>query len=137
MKSDVQTPVNKAEGPTMTDAGEDVKTLMQDIGQRARAAAAQVATASAERKHAALISAADALLSTSGDILAANARDLEYGREKGLSDAMMDRLRLDEGRIRDIAGSLRAIADQRDPVGEVMAEWHRVCISSGCARRLV
>lgn len=107
----------------MTDAGEDVKTLMQDIGQRARAAAAQVATASAERKHAALISAADALLSTSGDILAANARDLEYGREKGLSDAMMDRLRLDEGRIRDIAGSLRAIADQRDPVGEVMAEW--------------
>ena len=107
----------------MTDAGEDVNTLMQDIGQRARAAAAQVATASAERKHAALISAADALLSTSGDILAANARDLEYGREKGLSDAMMDRLRLDEGRIRDIAGSLRAIADQRDPVGEVMAEW--------------
>ncbi|MBO27977.1 MAG: glutamate-5-semialdehyde dehydrogenase [Rhodobacteraceae bacterium] len=123
MKSDVQTPVNKAEGPTMTDAGEDVKTLMQDIGQRARAAGAQVATATAERKHAALISAADALLSTSGDILAANARDLEYGREKGLSDAMMDRLRLDEGRIRDIAGSLRAIADQRDPVGEVMAEW--------------
>lgn len=107
----------------MTDAGEDVKTLMQGIGQRARAAAAQVATATAERKHAALISAADALLSTSGDILAANARDLEYGREKGLSDAMMDRLRLDEGRIRDIAGSLRAIADQRDPVGEVMAEW--------------
>lgn len=107
----------------MTDAGEDVKTLMQDIGQRARAAAAQVATATAERKHAALISAADALFSTSGDILAANARDLEYGREKGLSDAMMDRLRLDEGRIRDIAGSLRAIADQRDPVGEVMAEW--------------
>jgi glutamate-5-semialdehyde dehydrogenase len=50
---------------------------------------------------------------------------MAFAREKGLSPAMLDRLMLDEGRIRGIVESLRAIAEQRDPVGEVMAEWDR------------
>jgi len=106
----------------MTDTT-DIKTLMSDIGARAKAAAAELGFATAERKHAALISAAENVWAARADIIAANAKDLEYGREKGLSDAMMDRLMLDEDRIMGIIDGLRAIAEQPDPVGELIAEW--------------
>jgi glutamate-5-semialdehyde dehydrogenase len=97
--------------------------LMRDIGQRARAASVALATADAERKHAALISAAEHVWKSRAGILEANARDLDFGREKGLSGAMMDRLTLDEDRLRGIVDGLRKVAQQRDPVGEVIAEW--------------
>ncbi len=103
----------------------DISALMADIGARARAASADLAVASAERKHAALIGAAEYIWQDRAAIAAANARDLDHGRERGLGSAMMDRLALDEERIRGIADSLRAVAEQRDPVGEVMAEWDR------------
>ncbi|MEM9797011.1 MAG: glutamate-5-semialdehyde dehydrogenase [Pseudomonadota bacterium] len=109
----------------MKDMVDDIPALMTEMGQAAKAAAAELAHASAERKHAALIGAVEALWARRGDVLQANARDMEYGREKGLSDAMLDRLKLDENRIRGICDSLRAIADQADPVGEVIAEWDR------------
>lgn len=102
---------------------DNIPELMADIGARARAAAAQLATASAERKHAALIGAAEAVWKEHADIIAANAKDLDFGREKGLTDAMMDRLMLDEGRIRGMVDGLRSVAEQTDPVGEVIAEW--------------
>ena len=101
----------------------DIPSLMADIGARAKQAANVLASASAERKHAALISAADNVWANRADIIAANAKDMEFGREKGLSDAMMDRLRLDEDRIRGIVDGLRAVAEQADPVGEVIADW--------------
>lgn len=104
---------------------QDIATVMADIGARAKAAAAQLAIASAERKHAALISAADAVWSAREDIYAANAQDMEFGTQKGLSPAMLDRLKLDEDRLRGIIDGLRAIAEQADPVGEVMAEWEQ------------
>lgn len=102
-----------------------VTELMQDMGARARAASAQLATASAERKHAALIGAAEAVWKNREQILAANAEDMEFGREKGLSAAMMDRLALDEDRLRGIIDGLRAVAEQADPVGQVMDSWDR------------
>ena len=101
----------------------DIPALMADIGARAKAAAATLAFASAERKHAALISAAENVWNNRDAIIAANALDLEFGRDKGLTDAMMDRLRLDEERIQGIVDGLRAVAEQADPVGEVLAEW--------------
>ncbi|MEM6373764.1 MAG: gamma-glutamyl-phosphate reductase, partial [Pseudomonadota bacterium] len=101
----------------------DIPALMEDIGTRARAAANVLATATAERKHAALISAAENVWSGRADIIAANAKDMEFGRDKGLTDAMMDRLLLTEDRIRGIVDGLRAVAEQADPVGEIMAEW--------------
>ncbi|MEM1316269.1 MAG: glutamate-5-semialdehyde dehydrogenase [Pseudomonadota bacterium] len=101
----------------------DIPALMADIGARARAAAAELASATAERKHAALIGAAEALLDRRGQIADANALDMEYGRGKGLSGAMLDRLLLTEDRIRDMAGGLRSVAEQPDPVGRVLAEW--------------
>ena len=108
----------------MTDTHE-IPALMQDIGQRAKAASVALANASAERKHAALISASETLWKTRDAVIEANALDLEYGRTKGLSPAMMDRLMLDEERIRGIVDSLRAVAEQADPVGEVIAQWDR------------
>ncbi|MDF3413736.1 glutamate-5-semialdehyde dehydrogenase [Sulfitobacter sp. M57] len=102
---------------------DNISNLMTDIGARAKAAAAQVAVASPERKHAALISAAENMWKNRDTILNANADDLAYGREKGLSDAMMDRLMLDESRIQSMVDGLRSVAEQTDPVGEVISEW--------------
>ncbi len=103
----------------------DIPALMHDIGARAKAAARELAFASAERKHAALIGAAEAVWKNRAEIIEANAKDLDYGREKGLSGAMMDRLLLNEDRIRGIVDGLRAVAEQTDPVGAVMTEWDR------------
>jgi len=102
---------------------EDMGAMMADIGARARAAAAELAYASAERKHAALIGAAAEVWKRRDDILIANAEDLVYGEEKGISPSMMDRLMLDETRIRAICDGLLAVAEQKDPVGAVIAEW--------------
>lgn len=101
----------------------DIPGLMQTLGQNARDAARELSFASAECKHAALIGAAEAVWANRDAIIAANAKDMEYGREKGLSAAMMDRLMLDEDRIRAMQDGLRAVAEQRDPVGEVISEW--------------
>ena len=99
--------------------------LMRDIGTRARAAATELAYASQERKYAALIAAAHKVWEDRQAIFDANSMDIAYGEEKGLGPAMMDRLRLDEGRLRAIVDSLRTVAEQPDPVGRVLAEWDR------------
>ena len=99
--------------------------MMQAMGRAARDAAAELAFAPAEQKTAALMAAAEAVWDSGAGILAANARDLDYGRDKGLSPAMMDRLTLDEGRITAIVEGLRAVAGQADPMGRVLAEWDR------------
>ena len=78
----------------------DIPALMEDMGQRARAAARVLATAGSERKYAALISAAHAIESREQEILDANAEDLGYAEARGLSPAMTDRLILDPRRIR-------------------------------------
>ncbi|WBU52255.1 glutamate-5-semialdehyde dehydrogenase [Paracoccus sp. SCSIO 75233] len=109
----------------MDGATETAETLITQMGEAARVAAAELAYANAERKHAALIAAADAVRTREAEILAANAKDLDYAREKGLSDAMIDRLTLTPDRLRGIVDSLRAIAEQPDPVGRVLTEWDR------------
>ncbi|MFW2586979.1 glutamate-5-semialdehyde dehydrogenase [Sagittula sp. SSi028] len=102
---------------------QDISAVMQDIGARARAAANELAFAPAEAKQQALEEAARHLWDNRAHILDANAKDLEFGSEKGLSAAMMDRLTLSEDRIAAIRDSLNAVAAQRDPVGEVITEW--------------
>ncbi len=102
---------------------DSIPALMADLGARAKAASSELAFASAERKHAALIAAADAVWARHADIIEANKKDLEFGREKGLSPAMMDRLMLDEARVQGMVDGLRTVADQTDPVGEVLSEW--------------
>jgi len=103
----------------------DIPALMAEIGTAAKAAAAELAFAPAEQRAMALTAAADAVWARRDEIIAANARDLEFGRDKGLSPAMMDRLALDAGRIEGIVAGLRAVAAQADPVGAVLSEWDR------------
>ena len=104
---------------------DDTASLMADLGRKARAAARPLAIANAERKHAALIGMAEALMRRQDEILDANALDMKNGEDAKLSPALMDRLKLTPGRIRDMADGIRAIAELRDPVGEVIAEWDR------------
>ena len=102
---------------------DNIAATMADLGARAKAAAAELAFATPEAKRQALEAAADAVWARRAEIIEANAKDLDFGRDKGLSPAMMDRLMLDEARIEGICGGLRAVAAQDDPVGEVIAEW--------------
>ncbi|MCP5074035.1 MAG: glutamate-5-semialdehyde dehydrogenase [Rhodobacteraceae bacterium] len=101
----------------------DIQAVMADIGRKAKAAAAELAFTPGAAKQAALLAAADVVWERRDDIIAANAKDLEYGRAKGLSPAMMDRLMLDEPRVQGMVDGLRAVAAQEDPVGVVLAEW--------------
>jgi glutamate-5-semialdehyde dehydrogenase len=123
LKSDLATVTPPDRKPPAMTQTTDIPALMADIGARAKAAAAVLGYASAERKHAALIAAAASVWENRATIIAANGKDLDYGRDKGLSPAMMDRLMLNEDRIRAITDGLRAVAEQADPVGQVLAEW--------------
>ncbi|MEM7422472.1 MAG: glutamate-5-semialdehyde dehydrogenase [Pseudomonadota bacterium] len=105
------------------DAEMDIPAVMAEVGRRARAAAAELSAATSERKHAALVAAGDAIMARSQEIEEANALDMEFGRGKGLSDAMLDRLLLTDARIRGMKDGLLSVADQSDPVGAVMSEW--------------
>ncbi len=107
------------------DVDGQISDMMAAIGAKARAAAAELAYASPERKYAALIGASHEVWNRRQAILDANCEDLAYGEDKGLSGAMIDRLKLDEGRVRGIVDGLRAVAEQPDPVGRVLAEWDR------------
>ena len=101
----------------------DVKAVMQEIGQKAKAASSELAFATPAAKRTALEAAADCIESSIAEIITANEKDMDFGREKGLSNAMLDRLMLDEARVQDIAEGLRTVAAQDDPVGKVLAEW--------------
>ena len=109
----------------LTKADQSIEGLMADIGRKARAAEAPLALASPERKHAALSGMAQAIIRDRNFILAANGMDMEAGEIAGLTPAQLDRLKLDENRIRNMADGILAIAALKDPVGEVIAEWDR------------
>jgi glutamate-5-semialdehyde dehydrogenase len=96
-----------------------------DICAGAKRASRQLATVDAHTKNRALEAIADALISRTGEILEANAGDLDAGRRSGLSDALMDRLALDARRIATMAEGVRTIAGLHDPVGEVI-DGHRL-----------
>jgi glutamate-5-semialdehyde dehydrogenase len=91
-----------------------------DLCRAAKAASRRLAAASTASKDAALHAMADALVERTPEVLEANARDLEAGREAGLSAALLDRLALDEGRVAAMADGVRKIAALPDPVGELI-----------------
>src|SRR5215204_2277121 len=91
-----------------------------DVCLAAKAAARRLAMTSSAVKDAALLAIADALEARVPEILEANARDLEAGRENELSAALMDRLALDERRVLTMAAGVREIVALPDPVGEVL-----------------
>jgi glutamate-5-semialdehyde dehydrogenase len=95
-------------------------TSVAEICAAAKRAARSLASLPSGVKDAALVEIADELIERTPEILEANARDLDAGREAGLTDALMDRLALDDGRIAAIARQVRDIVALPDPVGEVI-----------------
>ena len=100
----------------------DPVALIAQLGKRARAAAIQLARTSTPRKSEAVMAAAAAIRDASATILAANAKDVAEAQAKGLTFAMLDRLRLSPERIEAMAKGLEAVAYLRDPVGMVIDE---------------
>lgn len=103
----------------------DCHELIDQLGRDGRAAARLLSTASIDSRRLALRAAAGSVLTGSDEILAANARDLKQAEARGLSPALLDRLRLDSERLAGIAAGLEAIAQLDDPVGRVLADWTR------------
>jgi glutamate-5-semialdehyde dehydrogenase len=103
----------------------DVKAVMAAIGQRARSAARALAFAGTDAKNLALSAAANAILAEAPALLAANAEDIAAAKERGISDAFLDRLTLTDTRIQAMAQGLLDIAALPDPVGTVTANWQR------------
>jgi glutamate-5-semialdehyde dehydrogenase len=95
------------------------------IAQDARQAALAMARLSSTTKNSMLLKMADALEDATAELISENQQDLIAGEQKGLSAAMLDRLMLDQKRIRGIADALREIAALPDPVGEVTKMWKR------------
>ncbi|WP_175988684.1 glutamate-5-semialdehyde dehydrogenase [Microbacterium tenebrionis] len=98
---------------------------VQDRLARAKEASRATARLTSDEKVRALEAVAGALESNAADIIAANAQDIEAGRENGIGDALIDRLRLDRKRVAALASAVRAIAALPDPVGQVVG-GHRM-----------
>ena len=100
-------------------------SAVSDLGRRARAAAATLASASTAEKNAALLAAADLMVERTTELLAANAVDVEAAAAGGMEAGPLDRLRLTEARIEAMAQGLRDVAALPDPIGEVLDGWRR------------
>ncbi len=102
---------------------DNLTVQLHEIGRNARAASRLLATVSAEKKNAALLAMAEELIAQKATLLAANALDLDAGKKNGLSESMLDRLRLDEKRLSTMAEGIRTAASLPDPVGRILKEW--------------
>ncbi|MEM7169250.1 MAG: glutamate-5-semialdehyde dehydrogenase [Pseudomonadota bacterium] len=106
-------------------AMEDLNSQMMHLGQAARAAAADLAQCDPDAKNRALRAAAAALRDGATGIQAANDADMVGGEAKGLTPALLDRLKLTDDRIEAMAAGLEAIAEFPDPIGRELAGWER------------
>ena len=97
----------------------EVKVQMQQLGQRARAASRFMAAAETRAKNAALLATVTAIDAARVALAAANAKDIDAGRAKGLSDAMLDRLELTPKRVDGMIEGLQQVAALADPIGEI------------------
>ncbi len=95
------------------------------IAKNARQASIALARLSTTVKNEMLLKMAEALEAGTTGLIAENAKDLAAGKEKGLSDALLDRLMLDAKRIKGMSDALREVAALPDPVGEVTRMWRR------------
>ena len=98
---------------------------MTALGERAKAAATVLAQAPGAVRDEALLAAADLLVAASDGVLAANRDDVANAESAGTSATLIDRLRLDPGRISAMAAGLRNVAALPDPVGQVVDGWVR------------
>ena len=102
-----------------------MKEYIEGLGKKAKAAATQGAALTTDQKNSALLAMAKALRDNEDAILRANAEDMKNGEEKGLTTALLDRLKLNRDRIEGMAEGLEALAALNDPIGETIAQWKR------------
>lgn len=107
------------------DGHSNIAAMMQTIGENAKEAATALAVASTNAKNSALREMAASLRNRKFEIMAENDKDMAAGAEKGLTTAMLDRLKLDEDRIEGVPIGLEAIAGLADPVGSIESAWDR------------
>ncbi|HZU71626.1 MAG TPA: glutamate-5-semialdehyde dehydrogenase [Acidimicrobiales bacterium] len=98
---------------------------LSELGRRSKAASVELARARSDAKDGALRAAGELLVRRSGEILEANRADLAAAEESGAAPAVLDRLRLDRGRVEAMADGLGKVAALPDPVGEVVDGWVR------------
>jgi glutamate-5-semialdehyde dehydrogenase len=103
----------------------EIKSVMHKMGKKALSASRALAVLKPEEKNTILHRMADAIDKLENEIITANELDLKAGREAGLSSAMLDRLRLDAKRIREMSDGLRSVAKLPDPVGRTLGEVER------------
>lgn len=103
----------------------DIDAQIEAMARQSRVAAHQLSQLGTGQKNEILKAMARGLRAATPAILEANAKDLAAGTEKGLSTAMLDRLRLDEARVDAIAGGIEQVVELPDPVGDVMERWER------------
>ncbi|SUO97122.1 glutamate-5-semialdehyde dehydrogenase [Suttonella ornithocola] len=94
-------------------------SLVITLGKKAKTAAQTLASATTLQKNTALLAIADHLLAETAAILSANAKDIALGKQKNLAPALLDRLSLNETRLKQMADGIRQIASLPDPVGEM------------------
>jgi glutamate-5-semialdehyde dehydrogenase len=99
--------------------------MILEICKKAKAASVQLAKCSTEEKNLAICKMADALEANTDQIIAANRKDAEAAKVRGLKAALMDRLALDNRKIVNMAGCLREVAELDDPVGVIVNTWTR------------
>ncbi|MCE3233791.1 MAG: glutamate-5-semialdehyde dehydrogenase [Rickettsiaceae bacterium] len=102
-----------------------MREQMQNIGKKAKAAAAILANADRKAKDFALLEAAKALRERMSEILAENSKDVAEAKAKGMEKAMVERLTIDEKKVESMAKGLEEIAELNDPVGKEISSWDR------------
>ena len=103
----------------------DTPTPIPDLARRAKGASRALAVASTAEKDAVLLAAADLLVARADSIIDANGADVARAEAGGMDAPLVDRLRLDLGRVEAMASGLRQVAALRDPVGEIIQGWVR------------
>lgn len=104
---------------------DDLAEVMVGLGRQARAASRVLARTDTAAKNEALLAAAETMRLRSGEILAANAEDLQSAQQRDLTKAMLDRLMLNDDRVEAMAKGLEEVAALTDPVGATIADWKR------------
>lgn len=102
-----------------------IESVILEMARAAKAASVQMARCPSARKNEVLLKIADELEADAAAVQAENRKDLEYARENGLSEAMIDRLTVKDATIRSMAQGLREVAALEDPVGAITKTWSR------------
>ena len=98
---------------------------LEELGSKAKLAATAMGKLNTEEKNKALLACADALVNNSDYIIEENKKDIENAVASGMSEAMIDRLKVDKSRIDGMAEGIKQVSELPDPIGEIMEEWER------------